>query len=244
MTDSSLTIDIESGAGTSSSADARPLGPATSVARAYRRRRDRERRPFRLATATLLVLSVVSLGLYYGMGGFSGGNLSSQATGNDSAGGPGTEIALPFVTFGTPVVHNATCGDGRAFPVETVPWTSSNVPISTQGIFLELIESIDGDVDGGPAPAPSVSLSDVCSSAPPNTFPSWYAVLQGPSGQNSAYYSYNQGWVMLDPSVSTITIANDSALVFVQLPLPAGLSFELCVLSIVHAPPIDDCVLL
>jgi hypothetical protein len=216
-------------------------GSAASLARNYRRAREGRRKR---STGIVLVLTVVTLAglvFYFGANprGLGPGNVGNPGAG--AGNGSGSTVYLPSITFGSVTEWNTTCGNGQSYPVETVPWLNSNVPLSTRGMFFELVELIDGDVDGGAAPAPSISPSAVCDAATPSPFPSWYAVLQNPNGTNVGYYSYSQGWGFLNASTAAMTIPNGSALVFVQNPLPAGLSFALCALSDVGAPPFDDC---
>jgi hypothetical protein len=216
-----------------------PAESRRSSASEYRLRRERRERPFRLAVPLLVVITVVILTVYYYQGAGTPGSTSNS--GGGAPAGPGASNELPSVTFGVPIVHNTTCGDGQVFAVETVPWISTNVPLSTATFYLALVETIDGDRDGGPAPAPLINASSMCTGGPPASFPTWYAVLQNPSGANIGYYAYTQGWVMLDPSVTSVVVANGSALVLAELPLPNGLSFALCVYSNIGAPYVSDC---
>jgi hypothetical protein len=208
-------------------------------AAAYRHERDRHRR--RRTVQCLAVVFVVALGLYCGQSVYAFSQVPPPPMPTGGANSSDDSGVQPSITFGTPVVENATCGDGTSLPVEVVPWNSSNVPVSTDGIFLELVELIDGDIDGGPAPPPAITQSQVCAEGPPTSFPAWYAVLQGPGAFNLGYYAYSQGWVFLNESVPAVTIPNGSAFVFVQSPLPAHLSFALCVLADQGYVPFDDC---
>jgi len=209
------------------------------VAREYRRRRDRRRGPYRLGAVSYIFLVVVTFAIYYGQSAFAPAAPPSVNGGGTSSGGAPARVA--YLSFGTPTVQNATCGDGTVFPTVVVPWESSRVPLSTHDIFLEIVELLDGDVSGGPAPAPFVTASNVCAGSPPTASPTWYAVLQDPNGANVAYFSYSQAWVVLHPPPSSLPIANGSALIVVATPFLSGLSFGLCVVGGAGTAPINEC---
>jgi hypothetical protein len=216
-----------------------PPDPATSAARVYRRKRDRRRVPYRVAALAYIFLVVMTFSIYYGQSAFAPSPPPSSGGGGSSSGGAPRNTH--YITFGDPTVHDTTCGDGTVFPTETVPWVGSRVALTTHDIFLEVVELLDGDVTGGPTPTPSVNATSVCAGAPPTSSPTWYVVLQNPSGANVAYFSYSQGWAILDPPYTPVTIANGSALVLVPFPQLAGTSFGICVLAVVGTASIGDC---
>jgi hypothetical protein len=217
-----------------------PPAKGPSLSGKYRRERAQRRRPSQVLVRLLILLAVIGLSFYYGPTVFASfANPPDGAGGN--APGSGTASVDPSISFGTPTVYNVTCGDGVILPVESVPWVGSNVPLATSQIYLELVELIDGDIDGAPAPPPAVTSTSVCAGAVPNTFPAWYAVLQAPGATNLGYFAYSQGWHFLNSSATSVAIANGSALVFVQRPLPDHLSFALCVTNDLNTPPFYDC---
>lgn len=212
-----------------------------SIAREYRHRRAR-REPFR-ATVYLGVLVALGALVVYFAENVGPGPIGPALTGNNStsAGGTGGPTKTITVTFGTTAQRTVTCGDGQTFPAEFVPWQGSSQGLSTSQVFFELVELIDGDIDGGPGPVPSVTGSLVCAGAPPHTYDAWYVVLQNPVGANIAYFTYSAGWVMLEPHQLSVPIQNDSTLVFLSDPNVSGLSFGLCVLGDVGPASLDDC---
>lgn len=109
---------------------------------------------------------------------------------------------------------------------------SASEPISTARITLEMQELIDGDIDGGPTPTPSVTADYVCGAPLSSPWTCWYVVLQTPGGVNVAYFSYSSGWVNLNDPGAPITIANGSTMVMISVPSYAGLSFALCVIGV------------
>jgi hypothetical protein len=206
-----------------------PRGPS---AEEYHRVRDHRRRTRGRISGSLLLVTIVVLGLYYGPGALTHPGGSSNAS---------TQAILPVATLGNTTTFNTTCGNGALYPVDSVPWVSSNVPMSTATFHLEEVELIDGDVDGGPEPTPVINATAVCAGAPPSVSPTWYTVLQSPSGSNLAYYTYTAGWVFLSPSVTQMVVANGSTLVLVADPFVGGLSFGLCVIGEVPGATYDDC---
>lgn len=222
--------------------DPDPEGPDPSpisfpIAEAYRRRRARRNAPRRLTVSAVLGLGFLTLIGYYGNAALSAANLPGVGTLLGPAEGP----LPPVVTLGTPVVHNTTCGDGRTIRTESVPWTRSDPPVSTDSIYLVVEELLDGDVDGGPAPAPVVSPTSVCPGAPPTVAPSWYVVLQDPTGANIAYFTYAQGWTFLDNATTSISVLNGSSLEVVAVPFLGGTSYGLCVFGDLNTAPYDVC---
>lgn len=209
-----------------------------SAAREYRRARARRRGPYEFAVGFLVLVGVIVSVVYYATNLPSTSPALSAST--SSRGGAG---GIPqYILFGPPSLRNVTCGDGRNFEAEVVPWVAARISIQTDDIFLELTELIDGDIDGGPTPTPAVTASSVCAGAPPHVSPSWYIVLQSPAGVNLAWYSYSQGWVVLGSStVTSIPIANDSSLVLLSVPSVWGLSFGMCALGDVGSADIDSC---
>jgi hypothetical protein len=219
----------------------RPSRPAPepetpSPARDYRRRRDRNRALVNTAVYPLLILGLLSFTGYY----------AENANGPGSAGAP---VSLPpvtsatadNVTFGTPSLHTTTCGDGRNTSVEWVPWVSARTPPVTSQVFMEVVEQLDGDIDGGPEPVPSVNATSVCEGAPLSTAPSWYVVLRAPGGENVAAFSYTTNWMILGHS-SSVRIANGSTFLFVADPELSGASLSLCVVGDIGALSIQGCV--
>jgi hypothetical protein len=196
------------------------------MAREYRQRRDRREAPYRMMFAALIVLALVNFTAYYGVHAGNSGGSGGSPFGLPSSGGPSDNV-----TLGTPTVRNTTCGDGQNMTTESVPWVSATVVPSTGDVFLEIVELLDGDVDGGPEPAPTVTATSVCASAPLTVAPSWYAVLQAPVGANVAVFSYSTNWIILDHSAATVPIYDGSTLVVVADPQLSGASFELCALG-------------
>lgn len=212
---------------------ARP--PELSVAREYRRRRDRQQAPYRMVVAALVVLGLLNFAAYYGI---HGSILGPSGNGSLTVSGPSGPT--DNVTLGTPTIHNTTCGDGRTVQTEWVPWVGAQVAPTTAQVILEVAELLDGDVDGGPTPAPTVTATSLCPGAPPSVSPSWYVVLRDPAGANVATFSYATSWVILS-HLAAAEIFNGSALVMVADPPLAGTSFALCVLGTVGAPSISAC---
>lgn len=145
------------------------------------------------------------------------------------------------INFGTAISASTPCADGRTITVEDVPWMSASPALSTGEVVFELVELIDGDIDGGPTPAPGVTPSYVCGAPLATPWASWYLVLQGPAGLNLGYYSYSQGWVDLGSPGSAVPIADGSTLIFVSSQSFAGLSFGLCAVGVVGGPLINVC---
>lgn len=202
-----------------------------SAARAYHYARDRRRRPFEQGTVAGLVVAFAACAIFYSQ------NLPPPSSGIASSATSDTGN----VTLGQPVTETVTCGNGHPFVVESVPWEKARVPEATDQIFLELVELIDGDIDGGPEPSPMVSGTSACAGAPPTASPAWYVVLAAPNGVNVAYFTYTQGWTDLPPASGPLPIANGSALIVLAVPSVAGLSFGLCVLNDVGTATVDAC---
>lgn len=135
------------------------------------------------------------------------------------------------VDLGGPILATATCADGETTSMEAVPWLSASPALSTAVIYLEVVELVDGDIDGGPTPYPTVTTDSLCGAPLATPWVSWYAVLQDPAGANVAFYSYSQGWVDLGHSAQPTPIANGSALVLVSDPSFASRSFGFCVVG-------------
>jgi hypothetical protein len=207
-----------------------PPDPSTAVpslAGEYRRRRDRRERPRRRALFAAVVVGPVILAVYYGVHAPGPGALAAE---NPSL--PLPHVYLDSVTLGTPAVQNVTCGDGATVKTELVPWVNASVEPTTHQVFLEITELLDGDVDGGSAPNPTVTSSSVCAGAAPTVTPSWYVVLRSPNGTNVAVFSYSSNWVILNQASSELGIANGSSLILVANPSLAGLTFGLCALGV------------
>jgi hypothetical protein len=199
-----------------------PRDPSTpSVAREYRRRRSAREAPYRLMVVGVVVLTLINFSAYYAV------NLPSSPV---EYGLPPASATADNVTFGATSLSSATCGNGQSMVVETVPWENATVPPSTGNLFFELVESLDGDIDGGAAPSPVFNATSVCADRPISANPSWYVVLRDPGGSNIAAYSYSSGWLILDHQ-SSAPVADGSTLVFASEPQVSGLSFELCALG-------------
>jgi hypothetical protein len=223
----------------SSAAVAGPAAPSgasglPSVAREYRRRRDHREAPYKGMVIGLVVLAAINFSAYYGL------NLPSSG----AVGGPSPPSGVPDnVTLGAASLQNTTCGDGKSMVTESVPWVNASIPPTTDQVFLEIIESLDGDVDGGPAPAPTVTATSVCAAAPLTIAPSWYVVLRSPMGPNVAVFSYSTNWVVLSGGAYA-PIQDGSVLVLVADPGLSGRSFTLCALGGPSAPDINACATL
>lgn len=184
-----------------------------------------------MVLGTLIVLALVTFYVAFGPAGRVGAGTGASST--------STSTGSVVVDFGAPIVATATCLNGQSTSVEAVPWLGSSAPLSTANISVELVELIDGDVDGGPIAPPSVTPNYVCGQAFESAWAAWYVVLANPSGENLAYYSYSTGWVNL--AGVTVPIENGSSLTLVSDPSFAGLSFALCVIGHVGGPTIDSC---
>lgn len=182
----------------------------------------------------LLFLGVVNFVAYYALN--APGPTSGGGSVNSAPGGP-----TDSVTLGTPSLHSAVCGNGATVTTESVTWVGADVTPTTGQVYLEVVELLDGDVDGGSAPVPTVTNSSVCGGSPLAVNPSWYVVLQAPAGANIASYSYPTGWVILDPASGTPPISNGSTLVLVSDPPLAGTSFALCAMGGIDGLSIDAC---
>ncbi|MCI4327013.1 MAG: hypothetical protein L3K16_05190 [Thermoplasmata archaeon] len=208
----------------------------SSPARAYRRRRDRRQSQINTGLFGLLVLGILNLAGYYALNasgpGASGSPLAPVA-------GPGG-AAADNVSFGTATQHSTTCGDGRNATVESLPWVGAGTPPLTSQVFLEVVEQLDGDLDGGPEPTPAVTATSVCAGAPLTAAPSWYAVLRAPSGDNVAVFSYSTNWLILNHAASA-SIPNGSTLLLLANPALSGTSLALCVVGDVGATPVQGC---
>ncbi len=209
-----------------------------SVSREYLRRRDHRRLP-RVGAA----LAVAIIGVVAGVSFYATHLPPAPAPGSPAAtGGPsGPTINIDF---GTTTVGNATCGDGRTAQIESIPWQSSTPALAPAELFFELEETLDGDIDGGPGPVPSVTPTSVCARAPIQVSPTWYAVLKDPNGTNFAVYAYSQGWIFLNSSAASRPVPDGSTVVMVSNPSVAGLSFALCVFGDVNLPYFTECALL
>jgi hypothetical protein len=148
---------------------------------------------------------------------------------------------IDSVYFGLTSVYATKCGDGANVTTESVAWLNATVAPSTRQVFLEVVELLDGDIDGGPAPAPMVTFSSVCADSPPATSPSWYVVLEAPDGGNVAYFSYSTGWEILDHVNGAAPISNGSRLIVVANPLLTDRSFDLCTTGIVGTETLRAC---
>jgi hypothetical protein len=201
-----------------------PPGSATAFRRALRRTARRRAAAIGIA----VVVAAAALAVLTGPGGhFGAGGAAAPPSG--------------ALVLGTPIPATTTCTNGESAPMEAVPWVGADPPLTTANITLELVELIDGDVDGGPTPAPSVTVASVCGAPWVTGWASWYAVLQNPAGANVAYFSYSQGWVDLAAPGQPLPIGNGSTLVLISDPSFANLSFGLCVLGIVGGPSLDVC---
>jgi hypothetical protein len=213
-----------------------PETPTPSPAREYRRRRDRNRDLIRLTVYPLLVLGLLNFGGYFAEN--TSGPGSPEAPVSPP---PVASVAADNVSFGSPSLHTTTCGDGRNTTVEWVPWVSARTPPVTSQLFMEVVEQLDGDIDGGSEPVPAVTPSSVCAEAPLTTTPSWYVVLRAPSGDNVAVFSYTSSWIILDHSAN-VRIANGSTFLLVADPQLSGTSMSLCASGDVGALSIQGCV--
>jgi hypothetical protein len=205
--------------------------PRRSLAREYRRRRDRRQAPYHMMVAALLLLGMVNFTAYYGLHAAAPGSPNGTPTGG----------LADNLTLGAPSLHTTTCGDGRNITTEWVPWVGAQFVPSTNQVFVEVQELLDGDIDGGPAPTPSVTADSFCSGSPPSTSPSWYVVLRPPVGNNVAFFSYSSNWVILNHASADIPITNGSTLVLVANPPLAGRSFALCIMGETGARFLNAC---
>ena len=214
--------------------------PGVSAARAYRRARARRRGPFEFLAGFAVVLAAVALVGFYGQHLPPASNASAGTPGGLGAVVPPSN-APPYLVLGTTGHRTVTCGSGQSFSAETVQWQASQTPLTTDQLFLEVQELIDGDLIGGPAPTPAVTTDYVCAGSAPSANPSWYAVLEDPAGVNVAYFSYASGWVPLDPSVSSVHIVDGSTFVLLAVPDLSGSSFGLCFVGNEGGPSFDQC---
>jgi hypothetical protein len=184
----------------------------------------------------LLVLGVLNIAGYYAVNASgTGSNAAPIGPVPVTAGGPSDNV-----TFGHPAFSSATCGDGQNITVESVPWVSATVAPVTSQVFVEVVEQLDGDIDGGPEPTPAVTATSVCAGAPLDSPPSWYVVLRAPAGENIAVFSYSTNWVILSHTANA-PIANASTLVLIANPQLSGTSLSLCVMGDIGTVPIQGC---
>ncbi|MGI0053100.1 MAG: hypothetical protein ACREC5_00290 [Thermoplasmata archaeon] len=187
-----------------------------------------------------MVGSILLIGNFVGYFGVDASPPIPSSTGGLSVPGPTGVVPLDPVTFGAPSVHSAICGDGSPEITEWVPWLSAQVPPRTNQVFLEIVELLDGDVDGGPGAGPAVNATSVCTGAPLDHAPSWYVVLRTPGGTNVAVFSYPAGWDDLGAGAGGVPLENGSTLVLVADPGLSRLSFGLCVFGDL-GEPIQQC---
>ncbi len=220
---------------------ARPASPG----REYLRRRERRQGPWRAAAIALVALGTVTAAVYYGENARPSSGAGSGAASSGRSGPSAPASGSPVnITFGAARVSSVTCGDGRSTTAVELPWIASSPAVETDAIFLELTETLDGDVDGGPGPTPAINATSDCLGGPPSVAPNWYAVLEAPAGRNLAVYGYGLGWIFVNDSLSSVPIAPGSTIVFLSDPSYAGYSFALCVFGAEGHPYFEDCATL
>ncbi len=196
-------------------------------------RRRRTRRNAAVAVA-LVALSLLGFTLLVGPDGRLG-------PGSGPAGG-GSSSGNLTIDLGAPVVATTTCADGESTPLEAVPWLSASPSVTTDEVGFQLVELIDGDVDGGALPVPSVTATSLCGAPLVTPWVAWYVVLESPTGADLADFTYSHGWIDVDGVSGAQTIPNGSQIDLLSDPASfAHLSFGLCVVGNLGAPTVNVC---
>jgi hypothetical protein len=142
------------------------------------------------------------------------------------------------IVLGAPSLGTLRCGTNTTLSTERIPWSSTNRPVTTANLAVEITELDDGSVIGGTNPAAFATASNECTGDPPTGAHEWYAVLQSPDGTNVASFSYSASWVAVGGSPLPLTVQNDSALVLLSTSTFAASGYVLELYDPVSGPTV------
>ncbi len=155
---------------------------------------------------------------------------------------PGSTV---LVTLGPPVVGTVGCGNSSSLHTEVVAWENASRNVSTNGIYVKVVELVDGDYVGGPDPPATVTPTNLCAGDAPSATFDWYLVVRAPdAGPYLAVFSFVDGWTGVGNRPAAIPIANGSSLTLVSVRSYATGGYGLAIEGAAGGPVVQGAVTL